>query len=309
MACPQQRRLGDLMSKVLVIGGHGMGDCLMSLQCAQIIKDNGIEPTVVLAVRDEIFEPLDALFGSRFNLKLVDETYAADNNLLKDESLFKFISEGFDEVYYVIPDLLFNNKHSFDFLKYNTSPQMIRSTRLLDKGRKVEKIIYMGLMSTTPGYMYGEPLALALAMAYSIPTHTIYFPVVTKWAGKDIKPIILPNKAPNNLQIVTDPDMKESMAVLGKSCYFVGTDNGPSHLAYHYGMPRLLLDPQFNKLPWIARWREDYLESVPISSPIEKLVDVVNINISTPQTTLVPRMTCLVHGLGNWEQLLWLKTQ
>lgn len=297
------------MSKILIIGGHGIGDCLMSLQCARKVQEQGIDPTIIIGSREEVFAPLSYLFEDQFTLKWVDETYTANNNLLHDESLFKYLSDGYDETYYVIPDLLFNNKHSFDFIKFHTSPQSIRSTRLLNEGRKMEKIVYLGMMSTTPGYMYGEPLALAMSIAYAVPTHTIYFPIVTKWAGKDIKTIVLPNTMPNNLKIVVDPTLNESLDVLSKSCYFVGTDNGPSHLAYHFGIPRILLDPQFNKLPWIARWREDYLESVPISSSVEQITDTVNINISTPQTTLIPRMACLVQGLGNWEQSLWLKTK
>lgn len=296
-------------NKVLVIGGHGLGDCLMSLQCAVILQRHGINPKVRISAREEVYKPLAHLFSHYFDMEHIDETYAADNMLLKDESALRFVTSDYDEFYYVIPDLLFNNKHAFDCEKYHTSPQMIRGIRLLDGQNTTTKTIFLGLMTTTDGYMYGEPMNLATSLAYNVPDHTIYFPVVTQWASKNIQKIDIPTRLPTNLKVVVNPDFNEAMDVLLQSCYFIGTDNGPSHLAYHAAVPRLLLDPQFNRLPWLVRWREDYLESIPITATVEDVTNLVKTNITVPQTLLAPRMVCLVNGLANWEQLLWLKTE
>jgi hypothetical protein len=301
------------MSKVLVIGGHGIGDCMMAFQCATVLQWHGIQPKVIISARDEVFNPIKQLLGALFDLEQIDESYAADNNLLKDASLMAHVSKGYDEVYYVIPDLLFNNRYAFDYKKYHTNPQMIRDIKLLEftlpANVQRTNIIYLGLMTTTDGYMYSEPMSLALSLAYALPEYQIYFPVVNTWAGKMIKAIDVPNTLPNNLEVPVNPYFEDTLDILSRSCYFVGTDNGPSHIAYHLGMPRLLLDPQFNRLPWVARWREDYLESIPISSSIDNVTSIVKTNLTIPQTTLVPRMTCLVNGEANWKQLLWLKEQ
>ena len=285
----------------------------MSLQCARIIERKGIHPVVKLSARDEVFKPIKHLI-ERYSYGLVDvtqidEMYAADNMLLKEPSWMKKQSEGFDEVYYVIPDLLFNNKYAFDYVKYHTSPQMIRSTKIFDMPRTSKGTIYLGLMTTTDGYMFSEPMNLATTLAYQLPEYKIYMPLVSNWASKSIRTIDIPGKLPSNLQVDIDPDFNTSLDILMQSCYFVGTDNGPSHIAYHASIPRLLLDPQYNRLPWIARWREDYLESVPITAPLEDIVDVVKSNLRIPQTTLVPRMVCLVQKETNWSNLLWLKTE
>lgn len=297
------------MSKVLIIGGHGMGDCLLSLQCAIAVQQRIIEPTVYISAREEVWKPISHLFGCFFTMQRIDESYAYDNAVLKDESLMQKISGRFDEVYYVIPDLLFANKYAFDFKKYHTSPQILRDMRIIGSSSKASNIIYLGLMTTTEGYMYSEPLSLAMSLAYTLPSYRIYFPIINKWAGKEIKPISLPAAVPNNLIVDVNPDMIDSMNMLCKSSYFVGTDNGPSHIAYHFGVPRLLLDPQFNRLPWIARWRENYLESIPISAPVDGITNVVKMNLERPQTTLIPRMTCLVNGDCDWNQVLFIKTQ
>jgi hypothetical protein len=186
---------------------------------------------------------------------------------------------------------------------------MIRATRILEASMQREDMIYLGLMTTTAGYSYGEPISLATNLAYSLPLYKIYFPIINTWAGKDIKSIDIPSRLPSNLIIEFNPQFNDAIDNLAKSSYFVGTDNGPSHIAYHLGIPRLILDPQFNKLPWIARWREDYLESIPINTPVETVTSIVKMNLDIPQTTLIPRMVCLTYGDANWDHLLWLKSE
>lgn len=297
------------MDKVLVIGGHGLGDCLMAFQCAVVLQRHGINPKVRISARNEVFAPLAHLLSPYFDMEQIDESYAADNLLLKDESTWKFVTDGWDTSYYVIPDLMFHNKYAFDCKKFHTSPQMVRSIRLLDGQTTTSDVVYLGLMTTTDGYMFSEPMSLATSLAYNLPQFKFHFPIVTSWANKSIQKIDVPPKLPSNLEVVVNPDFKESLNVLMSSCYFVGTDNGPSHLAYHASIPRLLLDPQFNRLPWIARWREDYLESIPILSSVEDITNVVVSNLTVPQSMLAPRMVALVQGKANWQNLLWLKSE
>lgn len=297
------------MSKVAIIGGHGMGDCLMAIQCAEFVRRTGKEYKVIVSARDEVFKPLKHMLGVLHDLIQVDESYASNNNLLNDESLFEFLTKDYEEKYYVIPDLLFNNKHTFDFKKYGTNPQMIRSTRLLDNRTRavVRPMIYLGLMSTTPGYTYDDILSLARAMAITNPQYEVYLPLVNKWAGKDIKNFDVPANLPSNLKIDVNPDFLKSLDILKEACYFVGTDNGPSHLAYHLGTPRLILDPQYNRVPWIARWREDYLESIPINTSVENIVEIVRLNLKIPQTSLLPRVSILMNPGVDWKQLMYMK--
>ena len=294
------------MTKVLIIGGHGLGDCLLALQCAKVVESRGIKPTVYISARKEIFDALYDVFY-KTPMTRIDESYSENNLVLRSVSKMKELSEGFDEVYYVIPDLLFNNKYAFNFDKYCTNPQSIRSLRLLDSYVPKKNIVYLGLMTTTRGYMYYNPVGLAINLAKELANYEIYFPVVDKWASQDIEKVEIPKDIPSNLIIDKNPIFSESLLMLMQSTYFIGTDNGPSHIAYHAGINRILLDPQYGRLPWIARWREDYSESVPISTSIGIITHIAKCNLKVIQSTLIPRMECANISLYDWERQLLLK--
>lgn len=293
------------MSEVLIIGSAGLGDTLISFQAASIAQDKGEVVTVGLSVRDEIYQPLKRIFSDDFIIDKLDESLSYNNSILKQPAPAYLISR-FNRIYYVLPDLLFNNKYSFNFQLYNTSPQEIRSIRLLTGKRKNRsKAVYLGMLSSTPGYTYQNVPRLAVELARRLPDYHFYLPVLDKWAETDLQKWEFKEK-PDNLY-VPYWDLTTALEFIGNCSYFVGTDNGPSHIAYHYGIPRLLLDPQFGKLPWIARWREDYTESIPITTSIQDIIDLVKLNLTVPQTTLIPRVEALKNLYGNWQQLLFLK--
>lgn len=296
------------MQKVTIIGAHGLGDCLMAIQCAHFLKyQRGITPRLLISTRDEVFQPLKHTYKDIFELEQIPESYSQDNLLLKETSIWNKFADGSDETYYVLPDLLFNNEHTFDFQKYGTNPQHIRSIKtLLDKAAPT-KSIYLGLMTSTPNYDYAFPMRLALQIAQALPNNQVIFPMISNWAGKDLKGYAYPQEVPQNLTIQVNPKFEDSIDDLSRAGYFVGTDNGPSHLAYHLGMPRLILDPQYHRLPWVARWREDYLESISIDTEADDIAKLVKANIEVPQSCLIPRAFALLHSYSNWESLLLLK--
>jgi hypothetical protein len=290
---------------ILVIGGHGAGDCILSLQCAHYVPHSNFE--IFLSARDEVFRAIQHCFSSVYYLKQIDEKYGENNNILNKPEWMEELGRGYDEVYYVIPDLLFRNPYAFDFKKYRVHPQVVKQTRLLVAEAAQESIVYLGLMTTTPGYLYQDLPKLVVEVAKALPNHTIYLPWIEKWANENTNLPQLPASLPGNVFVDTNPEFTDSLEWLRKSCYFVGTCNGPSHIAYQYGIPRLILDPQFNRLPWIARWKEDYSECIPIQYQVNQVVEVIKTNIETPQTCLIPRMHVLTHSPCNWAGSLFFK--
>jgi hypothetical protein len=258
-----------------------------------------------------VFEPLKHAFGKYFKLKHVDESYSEDNNILKNVQLIKELQSKYpqsnNEFYYVIPDLLFRNKYAFDYKKYNVHPQTIKSTRLLTQDSEPQKIIYFGTLTTTQGYDYPEAKRLMELVAKKFKDYTIYCPSLERWGGDKVKSLISSIDLPDNVFIDVDPKFEDSIDWLKKSCYFVGTCNGPSHLAFHYGIPRLILDPQYEKPAWISRWKEDYQESVSIQVPAELAAKIIELNIELPQTCLVPRRIVADNFIQDWPQLLLFK--
>jgi len=141
-----------------------------------------------------------------------------------------------------------------------------------------------------------------------LPNHTVYFPKIDKWNATPIN-IDLEFDFPKNVHIDTNPTFLKSLDYLKRSCYGVFADNGPSHIAYQLGLPRLVLDSRFgfNGLPWAARWRQDLTESIPISSSPSEIARLIKTNIEVPQTCLIPRHTVLVNQDVDWKQVLIIK--
>lgn len=294
-----------LDEKILLIGAHGAGDCLLSLQCANYIPHTNF--AIYLSCRPEVFAPIEHAFKDEYLIQRIDESYGENNNILQNTLLLSNLQRQFDFVYYIIPDLLFRNPLAFPWRKYNVHPQVIKNTRLLTHKASLAPFVYLGLCSTTPGYTYEYIEALAIKLAETLPHLTIYLPWVSNWAGQNIPQPNFSRSIPDNLEITIDKPFTENLDLLKQCSYFIGTDNGVSHFAFHYGIPRLILDPQFNRLPWIARWKEDYSESIPISTPPDQVVKLVEANVNVPQTCLVPRMHILSQLGVDWAKTFLFK--
>ena len=292
----------------MIIGGQGLGDCILSLQCGSIVQKNPQKALqIYISAISEICASISHLFGHLFDLNFIPDQYSKYNRILREPKLMFDLTKGFDEVYYVVPSLAFFNQYSFDFEKYNCFPQSVREIRLLVPGPEKKKIIYVGLLTTKHINIYSCPISLILKLAEKFPDYTIYFPVIKTWAGRYTQHFDLPKDIPKNLMIDINPDINNSFDILLKSCYFIGTDNAPSHIAYQAGIPRLILDSMLGWPHIIVRWREDLTsDSIPITTSPDDVVKVTFINLSIPQTIMLPRTTCLKNKDAEWKSLLYL---
>lgn len=297
------------MNKVLILGSHGMGDSIQSLQCAHFVSNQtGKENVdVISCTRDEVFHPLNHLFGDLFELfqHPKKETWGHDNYILNNQSELESLSY-YNEIYYSIPDLLYHHPLAFDYQKYNTNPQLIKQTRLLAHKYKPTKRVYLGLCSSTDGYLYNNISQLIRRLGQELPDFEFYFPNVKVWADKMMDYDDLSNM-PSNVTIHENPNFCESLEIMKTCCYGVYTCNGPSHSAFQLGQPRLLLDPQYNKVLWCARWREDMSECVDINTSVTDVVNIVKSNLLVPSTTLIPRQKVLDILIKNDYQVDWRK--
>ena len=296
-------------NKILIVGGHGLGDCLLAFQCSHILKVKGYTNVdVAISTRDEIFNALSCLFGEEVIMKL-PESASSEHQIEKGTSEeFNKLLPNYDKVYYVIPDLLFNNPRAFDFVKYGTNPQVIKQQRLLLHKSSPQKRIYCGLQTVTPGYLYQDIPKLLVELAKALPEYEIYFPNLKNWANQEAFYIEDKSKFPSNVVIDDNSTLISSLNLISESCYFIGTDNGPSHIAYHFGIPRLIIDPQFNNLPWVARWKEDNSDSIPFNCQPSGIAELVSKNIRIPQTLMVPRICLAMSPGADWTKKLIIKT-
>jgi ADP-heptose:LPS heptosyltransferase len=294
---------------IAIIGCGGIGDCLLSYQCGHYAEKQGHEVRYFHPVRDEVFRVLNHIFP---HCKQIDKSFDEGNNFEKDVKVrSKFAIEKnqyfFDAYYWVVPDLLFNNDHPFPWWEFNVHPQIIKQTRLLTHQWKRERhnpIIYCALATSTSNYDYPYLRQLLIDLAKTLPSHTIYFPNITKWGDKELSFGDLTN-LPTNVWVDGNPDFLDSLQVLKISNYCISTCNGVSHLAYHLGIPRLILDPQFGKPAWISRWKEDEAECIDRLTDPGTVARIVRTNIEIPQTSLIDRKYLLYDQ--DWERILMLK--
>jgi hypothetical protein len=298
---------------LLNIGGHGLGDCLLSLQISFLLKQIGVPHQNLVSTRKDVFNPLNHIFGKIVPIENIDEKYANDNAILSDSLLFKELTDNFksENITYNVPDLLFRNPLAFKYKEYGLNPQLIKKTRIASSSYlNKEKIIYCGLSTSTPGYMYKNIPELLKSLANNLPDYKIYFPKIKTW-DKDIIHIgDFEIDFPDNVIIDINPKFNDSLDILSKSEYGIFTCNGPSHIAYHLGIPRLVLDPQFGKIPWISRWKEDNEECIDINTDYNNISDIVYHNIINPETLLVDRkiiLFLLKNGYNSWKEIFYLK--
>lgn len=301
------------MSNYVLFGLGGVGDITLALSCASYVQDCGYYTEVIACARKEVFEPLEILFGNLFNLYRHEagENIGENYKLITDNTILESYKKNYNGVYVVCPDLLFRaEKYSFNYSLFKTHPQTIRQKRLLENQWKPTNLVYLSLNTSTDAYHYCDPVRLAYRLAEEMPSVTFYYPVLSQWAGKNLPPRVIEN-APRNLIIDRDPSWTSALSFLIQSCYCVTLDNGIMHLAYHLGMPRLILDPYFSDNPgilWRVRWRQnDLFESIPLNSHIKNVVDTVRINLEIPQSCLMPRYLVSQNSLCDFSQVLGFK--
>lgn len=302
------------MSDILInIGGHGIGDCCLSLQISYLLTRQGVLHKNLISARPEVFNPLNHVAGKVFDLENVDESVANHNAVEHDLKVLNYIKNKYNSnsVTFNVPDLLFLNPLSFKYSQYGLTPQIIKKTRVFaDNPLIKEKIIYCGLSSNGVDHIYKNIPLLLNSLAEKLPDYTIYFPFIKKWVKQieyqsDFSVSFLKN-------VVIDEvlSFNDSLDLLKKSSYGIFSCNGLSHLAYHLGIPRLILDPKFQNILWISRWKEDYEECIPIQTAAKNVASLVYHNLTCPQTTMVDRKIILQFvesGYNKWNEILYFK--
>lgn len=298
-----------------IFNSDGIGGSLLAYQAAKVAKEYYYRKDLYPLAdhvrvsnfnRPEINEALMYLVnhGDLSESDYYPETPAAD--LISTARLMKKMNK---KICCFWPDLLYNPKDiSFDCEKYETSPREIFTTKLFKSLHNPSKKIFIGLDTTTPNYLWPQKQQLIVEIAKSLTDYEICVPKVEKWDNILIDNSDLNYSYPNNVNIFNSPNFIEGFKVLQTCCYAVVTDNGISHAAYNLGMPRLMIDPQYNKAPWIARFREDYNESIPFDCQPKEIAKIVRINLTNIATQLLPRTFIRAQDEDfDWNRALFIK--
>ncbi len=296
---------------VTIVTAHGLGDAILGLSAAKCVSKVNPDVRVLVSTRKEVFDPLFYAFRPflKFPIEHIPEELMSDCQLIKDINLLAPYASLKDEIAIVWPDALFRNPYALDWQKYHIHPQVIKTMRLLKRKWHPQKRIYAGLVSSTDGYVYKDIPKLLNAIAEVLPEYEVHFPFLETWASKKLSLGDFSQPFRNNVIIHHNPEFKEQIDLLSTCCYSVVADNGISHIAYHLGQPRLLLDSRLDQhgLPWTARWKEDISESISIQTPATLVAMIVETNIAVPQTCLIPREAVMANLLTDWAKKLFFK--
>lgn len=301
------------MSKILIMGGgDGFGGLTLAFQCAYFASLGGYDQvTVGLSCSDTAFDVLHYLFSDNYTIQKYPIEDSLNHAILYDEGRRAVVTAGYDEFYYVCPDLLFRNPYAFLAKEFGTNFATLKSTRLLTHKAYRQNIIYCALNSSTEGYSYSKTKELLRGLGETFPDYQIKVPALDNWAGIKLNVDQFAGPFPSNVTISKNPDIVESFYELVNSEFCVCLDNGASHVSYHLGHNRVLLDPRHNwkreTLPWRIRWRQTDHDSVPISTAPSEIISLIKLNKDIPQTELIPKPILInnLHGVDWAREMIW----
>lgn len=288
-----------------ILTSGGIGDQILAFQAASFVAESGNDVRVFCAARDEVYKPLTLLFNDLFVMRQVPEN--TGDLIVSNQIDLKSITN-IDESYIIWPDLMFRHPKIFPCKKFNTNPALVRGKRLLTRLAKPSRTIYFGLNTSTREYLYPQAALLIKSVASRLPEYNCYTNNIENWAGHNVS-FVGSFENLDNIIIDSNSPFEKALEMLSKSSYCVCLDNGISHIAYQYGIPRLLLDVRLNQdgIKWIARWRENTDESVDSRADIDLLSRVVATNLRVNQTQLISRSIVAANIDANWKEVLLLK--
>lgn len=298
------------MSKVKILVNGGIGDCLQGLSCADIVQSQGNEVDIGVFARNEIFNFLKELFKDKFkNIVQLPESFIQDYQIERNDDFWSRLSQGYDECYFICPDTLFRNPHRFNYKKYNLNLSQIKNYKLLSGDYKPQdNLCYLALLSVTDGYTYPHTSDLINFLCLQNPKWNFYIAQGITWNGRKIHTDIK-NKY-SNLIVDDNPTLLKSYEYMRKASFAITTDNGPMHMFNHLGTEKLVLDPQYNKAAFIARWRRTMDDSIPITTSSIEVAKITKNLLDNELARLLPRkflLDRLLHGDIRWHEELIYK--
>lgn len=262
------------MNDIIIWSCGGVGDQTLAFRLSFILKQLYPNLNIInnCCVRPETAEILSIL-GYKFN---TCQESSLDN--------IGFVREN---EYLIWPDKLFRGLGSFPLKKYCITNFIVKQTRTLLGKWKPENIITINLNSITAGYQYHSIPQLIRNLSLSFPNHIIYVPMLSEWNNIPMDLYYLPDY-PKNVIIDNNPKFEKSFEMLCKSEYAITTDNGIMHICHDLGMPYLVLDPQYNRIAFSARWRAfGNYHSIPINSLVEDVIGVIKTQLEIPETQMI----------------------
>lgn len=233
-----------------------------------------------------------------------------ENSLNLPQDFLDNLFKKYDKVYAVTPDFLFQAPFSFPWFHYCKSyKRFLQIPVQLQTDYKFKheainpntKNVFLNMTSVTMEKNYSFPALQKLVDFFAKSNYNVIIARISNWKGTPI-PFLLQGK----FYDLVDRPIDEVVNILNKCDYFCGIDSGFSHIAYHLGLPRLILQYQFNQPFHIARYQNDTTDCIPLNSTPETIFNRIMLNLRDPITEAIPAQFNIPYQT-NTKQLLYKK--
>ena len=295
------------IKNINLLAAGGSGDFLLSYKLKCLLNFLYPEKYIIknyFCSRPETFNIIKTIFPNDPDIIQLPENYLEDK---KTEESLGNINNFASRNFIAYPDTLFRGHGKPTLSEWNINPLMIKQYRVLLGKNKPSGYISFALNSVTNFYTYHSIPELVTKVAKAFPDRKIFYPLLNRWAGKDVPQPNFGN-LPKNVELNINPSFEKVYEILCKSDHTICTDNLIMHLCGEMFSNHLILDPQYKKPAWESRWRNNsYYNSIPIESLVDDIVDIVKIQIDSPESQMVSVENFYRKGEVNISQLLLFK--
>lgn len=301
-----------------IITTGGIGDVLHGLIAATLWFDKhskwctqAVSPHIYVNSHQEIVDFINkcTYFKAYPCPARVNNFRDAENPLNLPSGFIDNLFNSYNNVYSCFPDALGQAAFSFPWFQYVKSYKGFLQTKIRIKTQ--ENFIHEAINKNTKN-IFIHPTSVTFQKNYPLmalqelinklnsSNYNVIISRTSQWKGTQL-PFFLQGKYYD----LVDRPIEDVVNVMNNCDYFVGIDSGLSHIAYHLGLPRLVL--QYDNNPYhIARYHEDVTDDLPLSSSPEQIFNRIMLNVRDPLTYSLPAYMQIPYNF-NTKQLLYKK--
>jgi hypothetical protein len=298
------------MSCAIITSG-GIGDCLESLKAASLYQLHNDEPVeIYVNSHQEIVDFINkcTYFPALRCPERKNNFNDAENPLNLPKEFLDGLFKEFSSVYSCFPDSLGTAPFDFPWFRFVKSYKEFIRTKVHFRPPTISpainpdtKNIFIHATSITPEKNYSLSSLQSLVSLLNSLNCNIIICRASQWKGEK-----LPFFCKGKFYDLVDRPIEEAVSTLQRSDYFIGIDSSFAHIAYHLGIPRLVLQQHFNQPFHLARYHEDVTDDIPLNIGPEQIFNRVALNLREPYTMAIPAYLNIPHNV-NTKQLLYRK--
>lgn len=212
-----------------------------------------------------------------------------------------------EHVWSSFPDSLGQAPFGFPWFQYVRSYKEYMRTKVslrcgtVKSPAQTKKHIFLHMTSVTLEKNYSLTKLQTLVNIFNQTNYEVVIARTSQWKGTPL-PFFCTGKY---IDLVDQPIERICMEIRD-SDYFVGIDSSMAHIAYHIGIPRIVLQQHHNSPFHLVRYHEDVCDDMSLESSPEQIANRVLLNLKDPLTENIPAYLSIPANVST-KQLLYKK--